>query len=113
MTSSPLAAALVVGLLAGCAAAPLTPAQNDTAALSTTRIEGRAAAVEAACARVLPLAGAAIAIPAIGPSVALGVQVGCGGAQGIARLLQDPDSALWLAKQEEILKAAVSKRERS
>jgi hypothetical protein len=109
----PVAAGLIgagLFLLVGCA--PLTPAQDAAAAATVPRIEARAAAVDKACARVMPLAGLALAIPEVGPGIALGVRVGCGTARGMAKLLEDDESALWLGQQEQMLKAAIARPRR-
>jgi hypothetical protein len=79
------------------------------AGCTATQIENGAAAVQSACAKILPLANLAIMIPTVGPFVAAGVQVGCGTADGIARLVGEPSSAEWLAQQEAILKNALGK----
>lgn len=76
---------------------------------TAAQIESGAAAVQASCARALPLANMALVLPVIGPYVAMGVQVGCGSADGIAKLVGNPSSAEWLAQQEAILKNALGK----
>ena len=93
MRGSTLVAAVALGL-AACTAA---------------EIESGATAVQAGCARALPLANMAIVLPVIGPYVASGVQIGCGTASGIAKLVGEPSSAEWLAQQEAILKDAIGK----
>jgi hypothetical protein len=78
-------------------------------ACTAAQIQDTSAAVQAGCAEALPLANLAIFIPTIGPAVAAGVQVGCGTASGVAKLVGDPSSAAWLGQQSQILKTALGK----
>lgn len=95
-------------VLGGCGTAPLTPAQDTAALAAVPRIEARAAAVQTRCARIKQLAPLANAIPKAGPLIAIGAELGCDSAQGIARLVADPAGAERLARHEEALKAALA-----
>ena len=85
--------------LAGC-----NPAQVASVQVEAAKVGGE---LQAACAVALPLAGAAVVIPTVGPFIATGVQVGCGTASGLAKLAADPSSAAWVNQQIGLLRAAV------
>jgi hypothetical protein len=74
-------------LLGSCSAAQLT-ASSD--------------AITVACEDARPVLAVAGAIPAAGV-IAIGLQVACFSAEGIARLAADPASAVWIGQQKQIL----------
>ena len=84
-----------------------TPAQQ---AQFTAQAAGVSAELQSACALALPLAQMATPIPTIGPFVATGVTVGCGTAQGLAKLAADPTSAAWVGEQMQMLKQALGQK---
>jgi hypothetical protein len=61
------------------------------------------------CAKARPLAFLAMPLPVVGPYVAAGVEIGCGTAEGLARLRADANSAVWLAEQIGILREALKR----
>ncbi len=81
---------------------PVIIIAGSLAACTATQLTQNSDVVTAACTDAAPVLAVAGAIPAAG-TVALGLQVGCFSAEGIARLAADPASAVWIGQQKQIL----------